>query len=1495
MHIKSLRLILTVLLISVSLFAENLLSHQGWTIVQGDKARGSCEKLADGSWKVRKDTPEGFLVFTPHGMGHPVTAGQFYEIIWELTLPQGLQANSMVFLPKQPKERTPWPVGTQAIGNGGLVTVTQKLEIEEGETLASVRLVLRGASGTAVIRKCDIRPCERQRDWEWLADQSAWTLFSNKTPGTARRLADGSWEITKKADDGFVVFAVENPLFPVKPQKTYLIEWEVKAAKRQPLNSMVFLPRTPQPRSPWPVGESVSGTGDFITVSQLLNVEPGETSARIQLVIQGKAGTIIVRRCRIREMNEAELIQYHKQNEITEFRFAGEKLQRAWKGCSASEYLETPNSIALITNVNGGGIECQKLGWHAADVRTVEVEVATEACGYLRLDYVTEENGVRRSSYLTASGPATGTPRPYRFLVSEKPSWKGTVREIKIRWNSAKPGKVEFFRIHALPQDNLIPFADDALAVRPLENLRPRGQYRLANAAGSSLVIFDQHEHVISTIDCPNGTVDFTAPELLVRAELRNAAPGASLILRQLRPLELPSQFWHGSWIWCQEDLGPINTTVWFEKKITLDELPAVSQALLTADDQFDFFLNGTLIGSGDQWDKSHKFDLTPAAWKIGENRLIVKVRNVGAWGGFIGDIYLRLHERDTLLPTGADWLMAVGDDQPANIDRPPVVLGPPPAAPWGTRLDYHYIGPRGKVKVNSVDGTACELTVLADIPVREDTIDCRIDGEDGIIRAVVSPDTSQWRRGQTVKVSLCFPQRSFTTPQTVRFASEYFDVQDDAPVALIASAVPRVPELVTARVVNAGTRPYFEIDGKKYSSVYYDGYRIPNKTWMLRDAVSGGNQVIRSTIGLDQLWPSRDTLDFSCLEQLMDNYELYAPEVKVILTVKLGMPIWWCKENPDDILTYDKGQPINPAQDRQALASQKWLREASVILRQLIAHIKTSRYADRIFALGLAEGWNCEWFWTYSDANGKPAVCGYSKADYDTFRTYLREQYKTDEALARAWNTPGLTFDTIVMPTMEELNSTHALQFQNVELDRRTIDWFAFHNRALREAIETFGKVVKDETDGKWLVGVYYGYFVMMSSIYRRLQSVGHLAFEELARSPYVDIFWAPSDYRQRPIGLPDGVMQAAEALTSHGKLVVVEKDMRTFSENDHYEASHRKCTVEQTIGAMDRALGMMLARGLGIHWMAMHDSWWREKVLLIQMKIQHDMLAALPDPTGTTPVEICLVSDQDSTCYTRHNHGENPHLAVIYKLLENMAYAGVPYRHVMVKDLLEDGIVPQTHKFYIMTNLYALPKPAWDALFARLRREKATVLWLYAAGVSDASHGPDVNKMSDTLGITFRRVDDMRTPTMTLVPELGGSRLVNGITSGPWFYPVSGFEQILAKDDDGNPMMVAWQRDGVHHLFSVLMNPTTDLLRTLFARAGIHLYTPDATDSLHVGNDVVFLNAKIGGRKQLLLPAGCRAKAIAGPITGDFGTSPAWNAVPGRSYGFLIERTNP
>ena len=109
-------------------------------------------------------------------------------------------------------------------------------------------------------------------------------------------------------------------------------------------------------------------------------------------------------------------------------------------------------------------------------------------------------------------------------------------------------------------------------------------------------------------------------------------------------------------------------------------------------------------------------------------------------------------------------------------------------------------------------------------------------------------------------------------------------------------------------------------------------------------------------------------------------------------------------------------------------------------------------------------------------------------------------------------------------------------------------MDWIDYRSVALGQAICGFGKHIKELTDGKWLFGVYYGYFTELlgNSGGRPIQLSGHTAFLEVAKSPYVDFVHGPSRYTFRRVGMADGLMQPWNTFTMRGKTVYIEGDYR-------------------------------------------------------------------------------------------------------------------------------------------------------------------------------------------------------------------------------------------------------------------------------------------------------------------------------------------------------------
>ncbi len=761
-----------------------------------------------------------------------------------------------------------------------------------------------------------------------------------------------------------------------------------------------------------------------------------------------------------------------------------------------------------------------------------------------------------------------------------------------------------------------------------------------------------------------------------------------------------------------------------------------------------------------------------------------------------------------------------------------------------------------------------------------------------------VAPDSSQWKIGETV--TLVYPVPHLETGTVELYLQDDFVRLAGNPVLLKRQAAPAGNyDFQPAAWMDVGRRLRIKLGDGVHSPIFWHGARSVSldRFHEFDQAAANGFKNFRIAVSFDEFWRGDGQYDFSKFDSVMNYVLTVVPDAVFSIQIYAHMPEWWLKLNPDDLTKHAHQRPRYADRDKQALASKKWLADAEAPIKALIEHLRKRSFAPRIWGMLVAESGNGEWFWTNVDGEMKRSCPGYSAADYATFRSYLQEKYADDAALAKAWNMPGVTLDSAPMPDPERANRGRVGELLDAERDRQLVDWFEFRNRSLGEAIIALCKIIKDNTQGKLLTGAYYGYSIELAENGGRpLTITGHNAFEAVARSPYVDFVQAPSRYTYRKTGMSDALMQAYDTYSAYGKAVYCEQDIRTAYGGSEADAMNiyvgRPDTPLESVGHIDRGFGMALATGTGMYWFDISNSALSEQALLEAVKKQLEIYDKLPAVQGLTPIEVAVVSDRDSIYYAPNANERSAFTGAISGLFKRFNELAVPFRSLSVNTLLDDAAAVPAHKFYIMLPTLMLTKHQREALLKRFEREKAAVLWLYTAGCDYPEQGPTAENCADFLGIATRMEDKKQRPSMRTTPEFGSLNCMNYNTSSPWFYPVGGFDAVLGRDADGQPMLVRKNLRGATHYFSTLMNLPMELYAGLLKDARVQRYRREIGDPVWVGNDVIFLSAKSGGPKSFVLPANLRARAIVGPFRGALQNGESFEAVAGLTYGFLIER---
>ena len=161
------------------------------------------------------------------------------------------------------------------------------------------------------------------------------------------------------------------------------------------------------------------------------------------------------------------------------------------------------------------------------------------------------------------------------------------------------------------------------------------------------------------------------------------------------------------SWIWnAREGLSEGAENCFFRKTFELPAKPKAATVLITADNAYDLYVNGSMVGADGgfdavYWSSLEKYDTAPML-AAGRNVLAVRGHNMGGPAGLIAAARIELPDGATLeLRTDNTWKVWLesqtswGDLAHDDSKWPQaVVLGPFGMQPWGKQLSLGVVSP---------------------------------------------------------------------------------------------------------------------------------------------------------------------------------------------------------------------------------------------------------------------------------------------------------------------------------------------------------------------------------------------------------------------------------------------------------------------------------------------------------------------------------------------------------------------------------------------------------------------------------------------------------------------------------------------------------------------------------------------------------------------------------------------------------------------------------
>ena len=592
--------------------------------------------------------------------------------------------------------------------------------------------------------------------------------------------------------------------------------------------------------------------------------------------------------------------------------------------------------------------------------------------------------------------------------------------------------------------------------------------------------------------------------------------------------------------------------------------------------------------------------------------------------------------------------------------------------------------------------------------------------------------------------------------------------------------------------------------------------------------------------------------------ESQIRNLLSFNPKAFFLPRIFTTAPKWWVDANPSELCRYaGRNSAVSQTRNvppRESMASRKYLDEIGKAYRKAVRQLLDSDYGNQLMGIHVTGGpWGEHFYWdAYYFATDTPAASDTSEPMRLALVDYLKNKYGNDESrLRKAWNDDDLTFDAVRVPGFKERVETTAGAWRDPAKSRAVMDYFECHNEVVVRMIDHFCRIVKDESHGKLLTVVFYGYTQDENWPIEN----DHRGISKLLRLDSVDVLCSPHTYRRRRLGEDAGSRQYLASTALHGKLFIDEGDDQTHLERRKKKPDHRAHArnLEESQTFLYREFGNMVTRGMGLWYMDLNDCFFRDDALIKTLGRMKKWADVSMNHPRDGHAQVALISAPESEFYLGYRRSPNNEVSdSLYQLqMAELYRTGAPFDWYLIDDL--DAIKGRDYKVYIFMDCFYLTEQQRRTIES-LRSNGRTLIWFYAPGYASQE---DLSKerMEKLTGFRFQQneqgllrgvmasgatfgLDKMQKTLFTVLPDDGVSNLATGVGNL-----------------QGKTVLARKNHDDWTSVFSAVPGVHAALLRELFAEAGVHVYS-DCGDVISANNSWLMIHTRSAGTKEIHLP---------------------------------------
>ena len=587
--------------------------------------------------------------------------------------------------------------------------------------------------------------------------------------------------------------------------------------------------------------------------------------------------------------------------------------------------------------------------------------------------------------------------------------------------------------------------------------------------------------------------------------------------------------------------------------------------------------------------------------------------------------------------------------------------------------------------------------------------------------------------------------------------------------------------------------------------------------------------------------WRDWNTYDFSELDERVAMGLQANPDSYITVRVSLALPPFWIQEHPESAVLIRGAQRDTAWEETGSLAvslaSAAWRTQQETCLRALLRHCKAQPWSKRVAAVILGGEVTEEWFmWGCNDGQ---------YADYSVDSARAFNSWRKERGLAPA-----------AIPSPAERNLSGYDVFPPSDSGKASASYAQYTSDKTAETIDAFAEAVKDETQGKCLVGVFYGYVVQLAGEPRQSLS-GHFALQRIIDSPHVDyLLGIPLHNFRRYADGYDLYTSATESILAHGKGYANENDLFSWLHNgpwytEYFPADPRAGAIRMH----QRVLGDDLVHGVSRQWFSLLASWHHDAGLQREFAREIGLTAAASRYDRTPVEEIAFVVDDTSFAWM-------PPASSLSRVtnadfLYAMGRTGAPVGVWLLSDVDK---LPARIRMVVVA-IATAPRPTdLEKLRGLIVRGGRAIVVVGPAGLVNPERG-EWNTTATSQLTGFPISVDTASQTGVAKTTANGVEVSHIATLRPRAAADAPGLMVYA---DGKTAGLERLLDGGGRLIWCGVPPLdSDLLRSWVERAGVHCYAPVGF-TVHASRQLVSVTASRDGATSLHWPRSVAAQDL-------------------------------